>query len=618
MSENNQWSLLGKKYFAPLFWTQFFGAFNDNLFKNALIILLAFNASILPSNISGSIAINISAGLFILPFFLFSALAGEFADKYEKSKIIRILKIWEIIIISIGIIGFYLENIYWMWLTLFGLGIQSAFFGPLKYSILPQHLSSKELIGGNALIESGTFISILLGTILGGVLMQFPHGWIFVAILSLFVAITGYIVSRHIPLAISSEPNLKIGFNIIKQSLTTISIARSNKTVFLSILGISWFWFFGATLLAQFPLLVKDTLGANESTVTFLLAIFSFGIGTGSLLCDRLSGHKVELGLVPFGAIGLSIFSFDFFLSLHNYSALHHATIIQFLNSHGAFRILIDLIGLSIFGGFFMVPLYAIIQSRSDNNVRSRIIAANNIINAAFMVGSAIFAIILFSLKINVNYLVLSIAIFNTIIAWYIFILIPEFLFRFIAWAGIHTIYKIKYSGIDNIPETGSGLILCNNISFFNQFIIFGIIRRPIKFINHTCLNTPILSNLLNTAGAIPIIKPIELTAEYSYAYDIISKHLNNGELVLISPKLIINQKGINHELIFDISKLSLNNPIVIVSTLLDTIQKTKYSYKFFKKDININLFKELHYHISSPILHNYTNNLLSVSQTEK
>ena len=386
---NNQWSLLKKNYFAPLFFTQFLGAFNDNLFKNALIILLAFNTAILPKGINDIIAVNISAGLFILPFFLFSGIAGQISDKYEKSKLIKILKLWEIIIVSVGMLGLYLENLTLLWVTLFGLGVQSAFFGPLKYSILPQHLNNKELLGGNALVESGTFIAILFGTILGGILIQLNYGWLFVGIISILIAILGYISAKNIPLAQANDPSIQINKNIITQTFKSLKIAKANKSVFLSILGISWFWFLGATLLAQFPSIIKNNISGDESIVTFFLAVFSIGIGLGSLLCDKLSEHKIEIGLVPFGAIGLSIFCLDFYYSLNSFSIIYpYANVAQFINTPGAIKIICDLIGISIFGGFFMVPLYALIQSRSKEAVRSQIIAANNILNAFFILSA--------------------------------------------------------------------------------------------------------------------------------------------------------------------------------------------------------------------------------------
>lgn len=581
MSENSQWALLKKQYFAPLFFTQFLGALNDNLFKNALIILLTFNTAILPKNISEGIAVNISAGLFILPYFIFSAWAGELADKYEKSKMIQYLKIWEIGIISIGILGLYLGNIYWLWATLFGLGIQATFFGPLKYSILPQHLKEIELVGGNALIESGTFIAILIGTILGGILIQFHYGWFVVGIAAWSVAVFGYISARFIPLAQSSVPELKVGFNIIKQTFKTIIIARNNKTVFRSILGISWFWFFGATLLSQFPALVKDILGGNEHVVTLLLAIFSIGIGIGSLLCEKMSGHKIEIGLVPFGAIGLSIFCFDLYFTLKMISPLHEAGIMIFIQHVHSMRLLFDFIGLSIFGGFFMVPLYALIQSRSEDSVRSRIIAANNIMNSAFMVISALFAIVLFSFHFSIKDLILYLAILNTLTAIYIFTLTPEFLLRFIIWLATHTIYRIKKEGLDNIQDNGKGIIICNHVSFIDALIIFGSIKRPVKFVMYyKIFNIPVLKYIFNAVGAIPIASKQENPEVLEQAYKKIKEYLINDELVVIFPEGKITQNGELNEFKSGVLKINEDIQAPIYPSALIGLFGSMYSRK--------------------------------------
>lgn len=619
MSNNSQWSLLKQKYFAPLFYTQFLGAFNDNLYKNALVILLAFNTAILPSGISAMIAVNISAGLFILPYFLFSAWAGELADKYEKSKLIRILKIWEIVIITLGVFSLYIESVTLMWITLFGLGIQAAFFGPLKYSILPQHLPKNDLVGGNALIESGTFIAILLGTILGGVLIQLNDGWLYLGVAAWIVAFAGYFTSRSIPIAPATDPDLKVGFNIYKQTKETIKIARKDKTVFLSILGISWFWFFGATLLAQFPSIVKDVLGANESVVTLLLAVFSIGIGVGSLFCEKMSAHKIEIGLVPFGAIGMSIFCLDFYLSLKGFTTLNNASLMQFYIAPGSTRMLLDLIGLSIFGGFFIVPLYAMIQDRSEEKTRSRIIAANNVLNAAFMVGSAIFAIVLSSIGVGINELILALVILNTLTAIYIFTLVPEFLLRFMVWIAINTFYRVRATGLEHVPVTGAGLIISNHVSFVDALIIFGSIRRPVKFVMHERFyNIPLLKYLFNAVGAIPIAGKNENEKTLNAAYEKISQALASEEMVVIFPEGKITADGNMNEFKAGIVKILERNPVVVVPSALNGLYGSVYSkdkkglLRFLPKTF---LMRKVTYDIGDPI---YTNDLLVMQEKVK
>jgi 1-acyl-sn-glycerol-3-phosphate acyltransferase len=577
----SQWSLLGKKNFAPLFWTQFFGAFNDNLFKNALIILLAFNTALLPSGMSSVIAVNLSAGLFILPFFLFSAWAGELADSHEKSRMIQYLKILEIGIALVATAGFFFQSIYCLWLALFALGVQATFFGPLKYSILPQHLKEKELIGGNALIESGTFIAILIGTLMGGILIALHSGWQWVSALALICALTGYFVARKIPLAQAVAPDLKVGFNIWKQSVQTLKIAKEKRSVFLSILGISWFWFFGATMLAQFPTLVKNVIGAQESVVTLFLALFSIGTGVGSLLCEKMSGKKVEIGLVPFGAFGLSFFAFVLYYHLHQYHTLDNATLAMFVASSGAYMIMADLFLLSVFGGFFIVPLYALIQSRSDQQVRSRVIAANNIMNSIFMVASALFAIALVSAGFSIVSIVLALAILNTIVSIYIFTLVPEFLMRFIVWLLIHTIYSMKKDNLEALPEEGAAILVCNHVSFMDALMIFGCAPRPVKFVMYyKIFNIPFFSFMFKAVGAIPIASKNENAEVLEKAYEKMEQYLKDGEIVVIFPEGKITTTGDLNEFRPGLMKVLKNYPVPVIASALSGLWGSMFSRK--------------------------------------
>lgn len=577
----SQWLLLSRKNFAPLFWTQFLGAFNDNLYKNALIFLLTFGTLVMPGDMHPAIAVQVSAGLFILPFFLFSAWAGELADSKEKSQLIRYLKVWEIIIAVIGSFGLFSQNVYFMWAALFGLGVQATFFGPLKYSILPQHLKDNELIGGNALIESGTFIAILLGTILGGVLISFEGGWKWVSLGCVVVAFLGYLSSRKIPTAAAVDPNLKVSWNIITPSIKTIKLAREVRSVFLSILGISWFWFFGASLLAQFPSLVKDVVGGKEIIVTLFLAIFSVGTGFGSMLCEKLSGKKVEIGLVPFGAFGLSVFAYLLYTAFSNFTLLHNANIQDFIAAKGSYAIMIDLFFMSMFGGFFIVPLYALIQTRSKESIRSRIIAANNILNALFMVCSAVFAIILFSLGFTVTQLILSLAILNALVAIYIFTLVPEFLLRFLVWMILGTIYRINKINLDKIPEEGAAIIVCNHVSFLDGLMIFGLSPRPIKFVMYyKIFNIPVLKWLFKSGGAIPIASKSESPEVLEAAYRKIDEYLQAGEIVAIFPEGRITDSGEVAEFRPGILKTLSTREVPVIPTALSGLWGSLYSRK--------------------------------------
>ena len=504
MTQESQFSLLKQRRFAPFFWVQFLGAFNDNVYKNALVIMLAFQVGSLSAQESNTL-INLSAGLFILPFFLFSATSGQLADKYEKSRLIRYVVLIELGLMCLGAFGFYWKSVGLLLFTLFLGGVQSALFGPVKYAFLPQHLEPEEIVGGNGLVEMGTFVAILLGTILGGVLIaEEAIGTTLVSITTIVVAAAGYAMSRFIPNSPPPASELRINWNPITETMRNLRFARGDRTVFLSMLGISWFWFYGATFLAQFPSYSKEVLGGDESVVTLLLTLFSIGIGTGSLLCERLSGHKVELGLVPFGSIGLTLFAIDLYFAAQGLGA--HATVdwLGFLGLDGAVRVVADLLLIGVFGGFFIVPLYALIQLRSEPSHRSRIIAGNNILNALFMVGSALFAIVLGQAGVSVAGVLLATGLVNAAVAFYLYTLIPEFLMRFIVWLCIHSLYRIRHQDLSHIPEQGPGLLVCRQIGARSVFIIAAACRRPVRFlVPERWFRIPILGFVLRAGRAI-------------------------------------------------------------------------------------------------------------------
>ncbi len=366
MAEHSQFQLLRERRFAPFFWTQFLGAGNDNIYKNALVIFVAFQAATL-TTLSANDLVNIAAAVFIAPFVLFSATSGQLADKFEKSRLIRLIKLFEIAIMVLGAVGFYRRNLVLLFSALALMGVHSTLFGPVKYAILPQHLRSDELIGGNGLVEMGTFVAILLGEVVGGLVIAIkPDGPVLAGATAIAVALGGYLVSRGIPITPAVAPELKINWNPFTETGRNLRLAYGNRVVWLSMLGISWFWFYGATYLTQFATFTKDVLGGDEHVATLLLAIFSVGIGVGSLLCERLSGHKVEIGLVPFGSIGLSVFAIDLYFASRGLQPGGLAGIEHFVSVHAHWRIVADLVLLGMFGGFYIVPLYALIQERSD------------------------------------------------------------------------------------------------------------------------------------------------------------------------------------------------------------------------------------------------------------
>ena len=545
MSEQGQFRLLGERRFGPFFATQFLGAFNDNVLKNALVILIAFQAAGL-AGLAPEVMVNIAGGVFILPFFLFSATAGQLADKYDKARIMRLVKLAEIGIMALAAVGFVRGDVTLLLAALFLMGLHSTVFGPVKYSILPQTLDRRELVGGNALVETGTSLAILAGTILGGLLIARPSGpTVLVPAAMLAVAALGYAASRLVPPAPPPSPDLRIDWNPVTETWRNLRFARQNRTVFLSILGVSWFWFYGALLLAQFPAFAKTWLGGDEGVATLLFTILSVGIGIGSLLCERMSGHKVELGLVPLGSIGLTLFAFDLFLATPSAPADALSGVSAFLARPGSIRVLVDVALIGLFAGFFIVPLYALIQSRSDPAHQSRIIAGNNIVNAAFMVVAALLGAGLLHFGATVPQLFLVTALLNAAVAAFIFSLVPEFLMRFLAWLLVHTAYRVEKSGLENIPEQGPAVIVCNHVSFVDAVVIMAACRRPIRFVmDHGIFKIPVLSFIFRTGGAIPIASRKENPEMMERAFAEVAQALRAGDLVGIFPEGRITDTG--------------------------------------------------------------------------
>lgn len=438
MSQLTQKILLRSPRFMPLFWTQFLTAFNDNVYKNALVILVIFQGDTLYGIDTNQLVI-FSAGLFILPFFLFSATAGQLADKYEKSALIQKIKLLEIVIMSFAIVGFYTNNILFLIILLFLMGSQSALFGPLKYAILPQHLKSHELIGGNGLMSMGVFLAILLGTIAGGIFISFEdYGEYWVSALVIIIALIGFIASLYIPNAPPPTPELKINWNIFAQIMRVTQFLFRQRDVFIAVIAVSWFWFIGSTFFYQIPALAKYILGSNNEVVTLLLFMFSFGIGIGSMLCEKLSKGEIELGLVPFGAIGLIVFSVELYLTSQVFVNLGlprgEMGVLAFLAIGESWRVMIDLMLIGLFGGFYIVPLNATVQHRSERQIRAQIISGANINNAFFMVMSSVSVILLLRFNFSIPQIFLLQGISNFLVMAVLFALMPEFLQRFRVW----------------------------------------------------------------------------------------------------------------------------------------------------------------------------------------
>ena len=543
MSHGNQFSLLKQRRFLPFFLTQSLNAFNDNVFKQALIALITFGALALNDE-QRKIFTQVAAGLFILPFFLFSGISGQLSDKLDKAKIAVWVKAAEIVIMGIGAVGFFTQNIYLLLAMLFMMGVHSTVFGPLKYGILPQVLKPNELTGGNGLVEMATFLAILTGTIAGTTLIlrqstEVAHlGAILIAAVSIGLAVIGWLTARAIPPVTAPDPTLKVNWNPITSTWHNLQDLRGNRTVLLSCLGISWFWFFGTIYFTQLASYAKETLGGQEGAYNVLLAVFSVGSAIGAVLCEVLSKKRLEIGLVPFGAFGMTIFSVGLYFSCPEALGSKDLNVQQFLAQPQVWKVMTWMLLMAISSGLFIVPLFALVQSRSSVEKRSRIIAANNILNAAFMVTASLLTVLLLKLRFNIPQILLITAILNLLVAIYIFTLVPEFLMRFCCWILINVMYRVKVEGIDNLPEDGPALMVCNHVGFTDPLLIAGCIPRPTVFVMYwKIFQAPGANWLFKTARAIPIAGRNENPEMYARAFESISNALKAGEVVCIFPE---------------------------------------------------------------------------------
>jgi 1-acyl-sn-glycerol-3-phosphate acyltransferase len=542
MSGHNQFELLRLRRFAPFFGTQALSAFNDNAFRNAMIVLVGFHMGLDESAVG--FYSNIAPALFILPFFLFSATAGQLAEKFEKTRIIRFVKLFEIAAMALASFAFYRHDLTLMLTVLFLMGLHSTLFGPIKYAILPQALHAEELVGGNALVETGTSLAILIGMIAGGAAMA-EAGPGAASALVLAIAVLGYLVCRSIPPAPPTAPNLRFNWNPFTETVRVLGFVTKNRTVFNSVLGISWFWFFGGVFTMQLPNYTKIFLGGTESVSILVLALFSIGVGTGSLLCEKLSGRRVEIGLVPFGSIGLTLFGLDLYFARSGPATLHELSALAFIGAPGSWRIVADFVLVGVFAGFYIVPLFAFVQSRAPKNELSRVIAGNNIINALFIVAAAAFGIGLGAAGLSIPQIFLVAAILNAAVAIYIYTLVPEFLMRFLSWLIVSLLYRIRIEGEENIPDEGAAVLVSNHVSFMDPLIINACTRRPPRFVMYyKIFNIPVLRFIFRTARAIPIAGRKEDEALMERAFAEVDRTLADGGLVCIFPEGGLTRDG--------------------------------------------------------------------------
>ncbi len=540
----NQFKLLATRRFAPFFATQALSAFNDNAFRQATIVLVAFQLGLPDAQVS--FYSNLAPALFILPFFLFSASAGQLAEKFEKQKLIRLVKLFEVGAMCLAAYGFFIASPALLLTVLFLMGLHSTVFGPIKYAILPEVLRPEELVGGNGLVEMGTSIAILVGMIGGGYAMAVAgHGPMFASLLVIGVALIGFASACAIPRVPATAPQLEFNWNAFTESARAIRLIAKKRAVFNSVLGISWFWFFGGVVTAQLPNYTKLYLGGDASVEILVLTLFSVGVGAGSLLCEKLSGHKVEIGLVPLGAFGMTLFSLLLYFAQHEPAAQRGLDWLAFLHAAGHWRIALDLLLLGLFAGFFIVPLFALVQSRSERQELSRVIAGNNIINAIFLVAAAVFGLGLLKAGLSIPQLFLITALLNAAVTLWIFLLVPEFLMRFVDWLLISLFYRVRTEGLERIPDEGAALLVCNHVSYMDALIIMGSVRRPVRFVMYyKIFRIPVLSFVFRTAKAIPIAGAKEDAALLARALDQIDHALAEGELVCVFPEGGLSSDG--------------------------------------------------------------------------
>jgi 1-acyl-sn-glycerol-3-phosphate acyltransferase len=702
MSGSSQFSLLKQRRFLPFFIVQALGAFNDNVYRQAIIALL-FYMGVNPEE--RTLYTNLAPALFILPYFLFSATAGQIAEKLEKSRLIRITTTMEIVIMSLAAIGFITQNMTLLLIALFGTGLQSTLFGPVKYSILPSVLKPEELTGGNGLVEMGTSISILTGMIFGGMIFVIAgsHGPVAAATAIITLAVLGNLVSRSIPRIDAGDPSLRINWNPIPETLAILRLTRKQLAVRNAILGVSWFWFIGTVLTAQLPTYAEINLGSglnhmefsgprqtvksghlylgsteleilggdlrfsedslepsskphllraksdqlridagdlrfapNDPTVPstgleiqsgylelesghvelapshlamvgqdetsssakvtgslhlrsggsalyiFALALFSIGTGIGSLLCEKLSGRTVEIGLVPLGSFGISCFMLDLYFANPGEALANGLTVSNFLQQPGSWRTVMDLTGIGLFAGFFIVPLFALIQSRTPKQEISRVIAGLNIQNSLFIVAAAVIGIVVQRfLGWTIPQVFLALAIVNLTIAIYIFSIVPEFLMRFVSWLMVRTLYRLRVHGIERIPDEGPVLIVCNHVSYMDALILSASIPRPVHFVMYyKIFNIPVMSWIFRTAKAIPIASVKEDPDLMHRAFDEVDHALEEGEIVGIFPEGALTRDGEIAPFKAGVERIAERHPVTVVPIALKGMWASMWSRK--------------------------------------
>ena len=607
---NSSFNLLRQRKFLPFFVTQLSGAFNDTLFKSALTLLVTFYAAQY-GGLSSAMASNLIAGLFILPFIVLSATAGQLADKMNKAHLMQAVKAFEIIILSVAAVGLIYKVAWLLYACVFLLGVHSAVFGPAKYAYLPQHLSSKEVVGGNGLVEMATFVSILLGSLVAGELVHHgDQGVTVVALLCLVVAVVGYAASRFIP---STPPlqSVKMSWNPLSETVRNLKLAREDMSVFYAMIGISWLWFFGAIFLTHFAPLAKEMLHGDERVVTLMLATFSIGIGVGSVLCEKLSRQQLEIGLVPFGAMGMSVFGIDLYFAIDGFVQAGVGSdalmgLSEFAAHAGSMRIVLDLFLLSLFSGLYSVPLYAMIQTFAQPSHRARIVAANNIINALFMIVASVMAVVLTQLGASVGQIIGVTALLNALVAVYIFRLVPAFLLRFLAWVLTSLLYRVTFVNRQLIPTNGAAIIVANHVSLMDALFLMAASPRPIRFVmDAQIFKIPILSWLFKKLDAIPITSAKDDAFLLEKAFLQVAHELEDGQLVCIFPEGRLTSDGDIGTFRAGISKILALHAAPVIPCALQGLWGSFFSRKYgaaMSRPFARGFFSKIHVVVGVPI----------------
>jgi 1-acyl-sn-glycerol-3-phosphate acyltransferase len=577
MTPPRQLRLLAERRFLPYFVAQALGACNDNLLQNLLVLAATFHTlrySRMDPRLLGSLA----GALFLVPFLLLGALAGQLADRYDKARIIRIAKSAELGIMALAAAGFLSHSLALLLLALFLMGSEATFLAPAKYALLPQVLRPRELLGGNALIETGTFGAIVLATAGAGLLAgrSAPTA---TALTLCGLAVCGWLASLAIPRAAAGDPDFRIDRHLLRATWDSFRVARERQSVWLALLGLSWFGFYGMLVLTQLPVYARFVLNGDEQVYRLLLAVFAAAIGAGALLCAPLSGRKVEIGLVPFGSIGLTLCTADLAWVSPAAPAAQVLGVHAFLGQPHALRLLLDLAGIGLAGGLYVVPLHAFVQQRTRAGALGRVIAIGGILNALCTVVAAAFGAAVLAAGASVPLLLLLTALLNALVAAYVYSLVPEFLLRFLSWLLVHTVYRTSEQGVDHIPERGAALLVCNHVSYVDALVISAACPRPIRFVMENAIfSAPVIHVLARGMKAVPIAPRRENPDIYEHAFRTVAQELRNGQLVCIFPEGRLTTDGQVGEFRPGLMRILAETPVPVVPMALSGLWGSVFS----------------------------------------